>query len=192
MSESKVVTAMFKDRESAEAAYKKVTEHESYGPGDVSLAMSHETRDKHFAHPGMIEEGDSIVEFKEKPPADPDDDVEVGTMAAKGGGIGGIAGGTIGAVAAALAALGTALALPGIGLFIAGPIAAAIAGAGAGAATGGLVGALVGWGIPEEHVKHYEDGLHEGGVLMTIRTRTAEDAHHFMDVLRHHNADHVH
>jgi hypothetical protein len=43
-----------------------------------------------------------------------------------------------------------ALAIPGLGRFIAaGPIMAALAGAGAGAAAGGLTGALIGMGIPE-------------------------------------------
>ena len=45
------------------------------------------------------------------------------------------------------------VALPGIGLVIAGPLAAAAAGAGAGAAGGGLLGALIGWNMPEERVK---------------------------------------
>ena len=51
------------------------------------------------------------------------------------------------AVLAALTAAGTSIALPGLGLVIAGPLAAAAAGAGAGAATGGLLGALIGWGL---------------------------------------------
>ena len=44
---------------------------------------------------------------------------------------------------AAVAAAGTSLAIPGLGVVIAGPLAAALAGAGAGAATGGLLGAQV-------------------------------------------------
>ncbi|MBC7993899.1 MAG: hypothetical protein H7Z15_11725 [Rhizobacter sp.] len=63
-----------------------------------------------------------------------------------------------------------------LGLIIAGPLAAAIAGAGAGAATGGLVGALVGWGMPEERVKRYDEGLRKGGILMGFRPRNDDDA----------------
>lgn len=44
-----------------------------------------------------------------------------------------------GAVLGALVAAATAIAIPGLGLVVAGPIAGAIAGAGAGAATGGLL-----------------------------------------------------
>ena len=43
----------------------------------------------------------------------------------------------MGAALAALFAVGTSIAIPGLGLVVAGPIAAALAGAGAGAATGG-------------------------------------------------------
>ena len=61
---------------------------------------------------------------------------------------------------------------------IAGPIAAALAGAGAGAATGGIIGALVGYGIPEERVTHYEEGIKKGGIVMGLTPRNDEDAVH--------------
>ena len=69
--------------------------------------------------------------------------------AATGGATGAVAGGVLGW----LAGIG-ALAIPGIGPFIAaGPIMAALAGMGAGAVLGGATGALVGIGIPEYEVK---------------------------------------
>ena len=55
----------------------------------------------------------------------------------------------------------------------------AIAGAGAGAATGGIVGALIGWGIPEERVKEYDQGIRDGGILMAVRPKNEEDASFF-------------
>ncbi len=62
---------------------------------------------------------------------------------------GGVIGGTLGV----LAGVG-ALAIPGVGPFIAaGPIMAGLAGLGIGGAVGGLVGALVGMGIPEYEAK---------------------------------------
>ena len=125
MAESRLVTGLFRDRDSAERAYQSVTER-GYGKDDVSLVMSDETRKRHFAG---------------------DRETELGSKAAKGAGIGGAIGGTLGAIAAAVAAVGTSIAIPGLGLVVAGPIAAALAGAGAGAATGGLVGALIGWGM---------------------------------------------
>jgi len=83
-----------------------------------------------------------------------------------------------GAVAVVIgrARIGTALAIPGLGLVIAGPIAAALAGAGAGSITGGLVGALVGYGIPEDRVKLVESGIRDGGIYMGVRARDQADA----------------
>ena len=153
-----MVTGLFNDRASAERAYESVASR-GYGEDDVNLVMSDETRKKHFA-PGRA-------------------DTELGNKAAKGAGVGGAIGGAVGAVAAAIAAVGTALVIPGLGLVVAGPIAAALAGAGAGAATGGLVGALIGWGIPEERIKHYEAGVKNGGILMGVRAKNADDAAHF-------------
>ena len=51
----------------------------------------------------------------------------------------------------------------------------------AGAASGGLVGALVGWSIPEERVKRYEEGIKKGGILLSVRPRSDEDAAYFED-----------
>ena len=153
-----LVTGLFPDRASAEAAYGAASER-GYAKDDVNLLMSDETRTRHFA-------GENV-------------ETELGNKAAEGAGIGGAIGGTIGAIVAAVAAVGTSIALPGLGLVVAGPIAAALAGAGAGAASGGLVGALIGWNIPEERVKEYEEGIKNGGILMGLRTKNAEDAAHF-------------
>ncbi|MBA3271751.1 MAG: hypothetical protein H0T71_14705, partial [Acidobacteria bacterium] len=76
----------------------------------------------------------------------------------------------------ALVAAATAIAIPGLGLIVAGPIAGAIAGAGAGAATGGIVGALIGAGVPEERAAEYEAGIKGGGILMGTRARDVDHA----------------
>lgn len=79
---------------------------------------------------------------------------------------GGLAGGTLGL----LAGIG-ALAIPGLGPFIAaGPIMAALSGAAVGAATGGIVGGLIGLGIPEIEAKRYEDKLKKGNYLVSAHT----------------------
>ncbi|MCA1619703.1 MAG: hypothetical protein LC795_10415 [Acidobacteria bacterium] len=153
-----MVTGLFRDRESAERAYGSVTTR-GYSNDDVNLMMSNETRDKHFTSDGK--------------------ETELGNKALEGAGTGAAIGGTVGATLAAIAAIGTTLALPGLGLLIAGPIAAGLAGAGAGGATGGIIGALVGAGIPEERVKHYEQGLKEGGIVMGVTPRSDEDAEYF-------------
>jgi uncharacterized membrane protein len=64
-----------------------------------------------------------------------------------------------------------ALAIPGLGPFIAaGPIMAALSGAAAGAALGGVTGALIGFGIPEYEAKRYEGKLKEGNLLISVHT----------------------
>lgn len=150
--DSRMVTGLFRDRDSAERAYGALSER-GYGKDDVTLMMSDETRRRHFA----------------------DADTELGSKAAEGAGIGAGIGGTIGAVLAGIAAVGTTLVLPGIGIVVAGPLAAALAGAGAGGVAGGLVGALIGAGIPEERVRHYEEGIKEGGILMGVKPRSVDD-----------------
>jgi hypothetical protein len=86
--------------------------------------------------------------------------------AATGAGAGTVLGGTLGW----LVGIG-ALAIPGLGPFIAaGPIMAALSGAAAGAALGGVTGALIGLGIPEYEAKRYEGKIKEGNVLISVHT----------------------
>jgi hypothetical protein len=63
-------------------------------------------------------------------------DSELVNKAMESAGVGGAIGVTAGAIIAALAAIGTSIAIPGLGVVIAGPIATALAGAGAGGLTG--------------------------------------------------------
>jgi hypothetical protein len=169
--EKRIVTGLFRDRDSAEEAYRSVAAR-GYSTDDVNLVMSDETRKRHFSGTGAVE-------------------TELGTKAAEGAGVGGTIGGTVGAIAGAIAAVGTSIAIPGLGLVIAGPLAAAVAGAGAGGAAGTLVGALIGWGIPEERVKHYESGIKEGGILMSVTPRSDEDAEHFERTWKTHRGEQI-
>ena len=165
MAEANHLTGLFRDRDSAEQAYRTLTER-GYAREDIDVAMTDATRRRDFATPEAAA-------------------TELGSKAAEGAGIGGAIGGTVGAIAAALAALGTSLALPGIGIVLAGPLAAALAGAGAGAATGGIVGALIGWGIPEERMRQCASELEAGGILLGVRPRSAEDADRIAEEWRH-------
>lgn len=160
----------FKDRASAEGAYQSLASR-GYHKDDVNLVMSEDGRKRHF--------GDDTV------------DTELGDKAMEGAGVGSAIGGTAGAIIGAIAAIGTSVALPGLGLVIAGPIAAALAGAGAGGLTGGLVGALVGSGIPEEHAAEYENDVKDGNIVMGVRPRNEEDARYFEEEFRRHNGDKV-
>ena len=67
-----------------------------------------------------------------------------------------------------------ALAIPGLGPFIAaGPLLAALSGAAAGA-TGGVSGALVGMGIPEIEAKRYEGKIKGGNILISVHTENSD------------------
>src|SRR6185369_10402409 len=166
-----MVTGLFADRDSAERAYNEVAER-GYGRDDVNLVMSDETRRRYF-------------------PDDGAPTTELGNKAAQGAGVGAGVGGAIGATLAAIAAVGTSLVLPGLGLVVAGPLAAGLAGAGAGGIAGGVVGALIGAGIPEERVKHYEQGLKDGGIVMGVTPRSDDDARHIEDRWTAHSGRHV-
>lgn len=94
--------------------------------------------------------------------------VEKNTKAPEGAAAGAGAGGAIGGTLGLLAGIG-ALAIPGLGPFIAaGPLMAALSGAAAGAALGGLTGALVGMGIPELEAKAYEGKITAGQILIAV------------------------
>jgi len=160
---------MFRDRESAEGAYRSLTSR-GYTKDDVDVLMSDETRKRHFS--------------------DDDVDSDLGNKALEGAAVGAGLGGTLGAILAGVAAVGT-LAIPGVGLIAAGPIAAALAGLGAGGAAGGLIGALVGAGIPEERAKLYERGINEGGIVMGVRPRSDEDADYFENEWKNHRGEHI-
>ena len=89
----RMVTGMFRDRESAEGAYGALATR-GYSRDDVNLMMSDETRKRHFSSDAK--------------------DTELGSKALEGAGAGAAIGGTVGGVLAAIAAAAT-LAIPGVG-----------------------------------------------------------------------------
>ena len=97
------------------------------------------------------------------------------TKAPEGATTGATTGGVVGGVLGLLAGLG-ALAIPGIGAFVAaGPIMGALSGLGIGAATGGIVGGLIGLGIPEFEAKVYGDKLKDGHYLISVHAHDGDE-----------------
>lgn len=133
----------------AEAIVRELTAV-GFGTNDISVLMQDNASTKEFAH-----------EHHTKAP-----EGAIGGVAA-----GGVVGGTLGL----LLGLG-ALAIPGLGAFLAaGPLMAALAGTAAGATAGGVAGALIGFGIPEIEAKVYEGRLHKGHLLMSVHIDNPEE-----------------
>ena len=100
--------------------------------------------------------------------------MEKGTKAPEGATTGVGTGAILGGALGWLAGIG-ALAIPGLGPFIAaGPIMAALAGAGVGGAVGGIAGALIGMGIPEYEAKRYEGRVKKGGILLSVHSDNSD------------------
>lgn len=107
--------------------------------------------------------------------------------AVAGAGTGGILGGTIGL----LAGIG-ALAIPGLGPFIAaGPLMGALSGAALGAGVGGLTGALIGMGIPEIEARKYEGKIKGGNLLIAVHTESADQRKRAEEVFKMAKADDI-
>lgn len=145
-------------REQAEAILGSL-QQAGIGTSDVSILFPDKSGTRDFAH-----------EHNTKAPE--------GAVA--GTATGGVLGGTLGL----LTGIG-ALAIPGLGPFIAaGPLMAALSGAAAGAAMGGVVGALVGMGIPEIEAKHYEGKVKGGNILIAVHVETSEARDRVQTVLK--------
>ena len=94
---------------------------------------------------------------------------DTGTHAGSGAATGAVAGGSWAVLAVGWSGIG-ALAIPGVGPFIAaGAFATALGGAAIGAGVGAIAGALMGMGVPEEHAKYYEGEAKAGKTLVTVR-----------------------
>lgn len=116
---------------------------------------------------------------------------EHSTKAPEGATTGGIAGLGVGAAVGWLAGIG-ALAIPGVGPFIAaGPIMAALGGAAVGTAAGGIIGALVGMGIPEFEAKRYDAKIREGNILISVHTEDGKQKDVAKDIFKRNHADDI-
>lgn len=158
MEQKRIAAAIFEDRDDAERAVSRLRDA---GVPDraISVISLHDDGKAHTT--------DGAGEHHDK-----HDNKATGTM--KGLGVGGALG--------AVAGLG-ALAIPGIGPFIAaGALAetlgvagsAAVVSGAVGAAAGGLTGALVDYGMSREDADYYEKRIREGGVFVGVDTRGSQ------------------
>ena len=113
------------------------------------------------------------------------------TKAPEGAATGAASGAVIGGALGWLVGIG-ALAIPGLGPFIAaGPIVAALAGAGAVGAAAGIAGALIGLGIPEYEAKRYEGRIKKGGILLSVHCDDSEWTKRAKEILERTGADDI-
>jgi hypothetical protein len=113
------------------------------------------------------------------------------TKAPEGATTGGVGGAVLGGALGWMVGIG-ALAIPGLGVFIAaGPIMAALAGAAGGAAAGGLTGALIGMGIPEYEAKRYEGKVKDGNILLSIHTEDSAERDRAKKILESGGAEEI-
>ena len=113
------------------------------------------------------------------------------TKAPEGASTGAGAGALIGGALGWLIGIG-ALAIPGLGLFIAaGPLLSTLAGVGIGGTVGGLTGALVGLGVPEYEAKRYEGIVKQGGLLLSVHSDNREWLNKAETLLRQTGAEDV-
>ena len=116
---------------------------------------------------------------------------EHNTKAPEGAVTGAGAGGVTGGVLGLLAGIG-ALAIPGVGPFIAaGPIMAALSGAAVGATVGGVAGALIGMGIPEFEAKRYADKVKGGNVLMSVHSENSDGTKRVKEIFKSAGAEDI-
>jgi hypothetical protein len=113
------------------------------------------------------------------------------TKAPEGATTGAASGAVIGGALGWLAGIG-ALAIPGLGPFIAaGPIMGLLAGAGAGGAVGGLAGSLIGMGIPEYEAKRYEGRVKAGGILLSVHCDNSDWVKRAKEILERSGAEDI-
>lgn len=105
------------------------------------------------------------------------------TKAPEGAVAGASSGAIIGGALGWLVGIG-AIAIPGIGPFVAaGPILTMLSGIGVLGAVGGFTGALVGVGIPEYEAKRYEGRIRSGGILLSVHCDSSDWVKRAKDVL---------
>ena len=154
----RTVIGLFAERASAEAAIRDLKDS---GFKDDQIGVAHQ-------------DGDEQRDLLDS----------TGATAAEGAATGALSGGVVGGL---IGLLGSLL-IPGVGpVVVGGVLASTLTGAGVGAATGGIIGALAGLGVPEEDARHFDHGLREGRILVTVNAgaRTGEA----LTILERHGMD---
>ncbi len=162
---SKAVFCITQTEQQAERILREL-QNGGFSNRDISVLFPDKTGTKDFAH-------------------------EKGTKAPEGAATGAASGGVLGGAVGWLLGVG-ALAIPGLGPFVAaGPIMAALGGAAVGAAVGGLTGTLIGLGMPEYEAKRYEGKIKAGGILVSVHADDANMRDRAKDIFERNGAEDI-
>ena len=155
------VSAVFLTRNDADKAYHALLKR-GYSEDEISVLMSDETLNKHLSDANDHSEPESTP----------------GTEKERGKTIGG----TTGAVTGLFVSL-SLVAVPGLGISIAGPVFAGIAGA----LTGRTLGGIIGSKIPAIHTDTFEEGVKEGGIIISVDPKNRAELEYIVQEFQHHN-----
>ncbi|KAA6434095.1 hypothetical protein FEM33_22710 [Dyadobacter flavalbus] len=150
------ISAVFLTRENADKAYHALIKR-GYSRDEISLLMSDETLNKHFNQSGYHSEPEAKLAEQPK--------INLGAML----------GGAAGAVTGILYSL-SLISNSRLKTAIAGPWwIAGLTGAAAGAITGRTIGNILNSKVAKGNTGSYEDGVKEGGIIISVDPRNAAD-----------------
>ena len=165
MSKNNSVYGIYSTRAQVENGVQQLKEA-NYRNTDISVLFPHNEGSKDFA-------------------------IKNSTKAPEGAAAGAAGGAVVGGALGWLAGIG-ALAIPGVGPFIAaGPIVAALAGAGAGGALAGVAGGLIGLGVSEYEAKRYAGRLEKGGILLSVHASNSDEVKMAKEILKRTGAEDI-
>jgi len=167
--DTKVLSGMFRDRESSEWAYGTLVD-KGYSKDDINVVMSAKTRERDYSILSKDNEiGNGVSDYADR-------SAIVSTNGADEG---------------VVHAICTGVAIPVLGILIAGPLASDLAG-GVGGIAGGLVGALVGSGMPMSRAKLYESGIKEGNTVLYLTPKDEADGIYLQTNWKKNHGEEIH
>lgn len=162
-----VITCIFDSLADAETACTELIKR-GYKPEEITVIMSDTTQNKYFDyHNQEVDPATTTME-------------EAGIETA------------LGAIIGVVAALGSLVAIPGIGLIVGGPLMTALSEENRSKFYSGITETLIEAGIPEEQAIYYEKSLKNGGIVIGVAPRNAEDRKAIVDEWNYYRAKQIH
>jgi hypothetical protein len=170
-SNSHVVSGTFENRSDAERA---INELRQFGIDENAISII-----SHNDHSGSTSSSNTVD----------DDSDNTGSGLAKGVGVGAGVGALFGLAALAIPGVGPFIAAGALANVLGGTAGAVAAGAIVGGTAGGISGAMMNYGVSEEDAKYYEERVNKGDVFVSVDTReTSIPRDRIWDVFQRYNA----